>query len=255
MIDIGVNLTHHRFESDLADVVQRARDAGVAQMIVTGTGVTGSREAVELAHRFGLYATVGVHPHNARECNDTTLPALREMLGDARAVAVGECGLDFDRNFSPPQVQEQWFEAQVALACELRMPLFLHERAAFDSFMRIMSRYSPTRSVVHCFTGTARELEAGYYIGITGWICDPRRGKLLQELVRRIPLDRLMLETDAPFLPPRDLTRLKRNEPAWLPHIARKVAACLDIAESDLVAATTRTAAGFFLRDQHRNIG
>ena len=171
---------------------------------------------------------------------------------DSRAVAVGECGLDFDRNFSPPQVQEQWFEGSVETCLRA-------SDAAVPSLSGRLSRAScvscpamrPRARLCIVLRGRQASLkaylEAGYYIGITGWICDPRRGRSLQELVRLIPLDRLMLETDAPFLPPWDVAGLKRNQPAWLPHIARRVAACLDVTEPDLVAATTRTAASFFL--------
>src|SRR5262249_4358658 len=146
-----------------------------------------------------------------------------------RVRAVGECGLDFNRDFSPRPVQERWFAAQLALAAALDKPVFLHERDAHARFVAILKEAPPVRGVVHCFTGTRAELdvylEMGLHIGITGWICDERRGAGLAALVRHVPLDRLLVETDAPFLVPRDLRpRPAHNEPAFLPHIAQTVA-------------------------------
>jgi TatD DNase family protein len=255
-VDIGANLTHVSFGDDLDEVLARARRAGVAQIMVTGTSVEASRQARELAVRHPqLRSTAGVHPHEAGNCNADTLPALRALLALPEVVAVGECGLDFNRNYSPHPDQERWFVAQLELACELDMPLFLHSRDAHPRFAELL-RACGSRlpaAVAHCFTGEAAELEAylelGLYIGITGWICDERRGRHLLELIKRIPADRLMLETDAPYLTPRDMRpqpKARRNEPAFLPHILGTVARALDRPADEIARETTANARRFF---------
>jgi TatD DNase family protein len=252
LVDIGANLTHASFQADLAEVVSRARQAGVAQIIVTGTTVEESRAAVALAKSDpGLFATAGVHPHHARDCGPQTIPDLRALARDA--VAIGECGLDFNRNYSPHPDQEKWFVAQAELGLELGLPLFLHSRDAHPRFSEILKSLKIHNAVAHCFTGERDELKAyldlGLYVGITGWICDERRGKHLLELVREIPRDRLLLETDAPYLTPRDLKpqpKARRNEPAFLPHILKAVARALGRPAEELAAETTRNATTFF---------
>jgi TatD DNase family protein len=253
MIDIGANLTHASFRDDLEAVVARARGAGVETLVVTGTTVAESRTAAEIAERFDLYATAGVHPHHARDCGPSTIPELREMAGHPRIVAIGECGLDFNRNYSPHPDQEKWFVAQLELGLELGLPLFLHSRDAHPRFGEILKNHGVKRAVAHCFTGEREELRAyldlGLYIGITGWICDERRGKHLLELVREIPADRLLLETDAPYLTPRDLRpqpKARRNEPAFLPHILATVARALGRPAEEVAQETTRNAHTLF---------
>ena len=259
LIDIGVNLTHRSFARDRAAVIARAQAAGVGVLLITGTSIAHSREAVELArqHRGELYATAGVHPHDASRCDTAALGELRALAGLPQVVAVGECGLDFNRNFSPPAVQERVFAAQLELAVELGKPLFLHERDAHKALLAVVDQAAGAAgrlnvpAVVHCFTGSAQALDdylrRGFFIGITGWICDERRGRELQQLVKRIPLDRLMLETDAPFLMPRDLPRTDgRNEPAYLAHIAAAVARCMERPLAEVAAATTANARRFF---------
>ncbi|HEU4352939.1 MAG TPA: TatD family hydrolase, partial [Burkholderiales bacterium] len=192
LVDIGANLTHSAFASDLDEVLARAQRAGVAQIIVTGTTVEESRQAAAIAdcHAGLLYATAGVHPHHARECTPRTIKELRELANHPHCVAIGECGLDFNRNYSPHPDQEKWFVAQLELGLGLGKPLFLHSRDAHPRFAEILKTYRVTRAVAHCFTGEREELRAyldlGLYIGITGWICDERRGKHLLELVREI---------------------------------------------------------------------
>ena len=253
LVDIGANLTHASFRDDLDTVLARAREHGVAQIVVTGTSVEESRCAAALAAVHGLYATAGVHPHHARECDDTTIPALRELAAHPQIVAIGECGLDFNRNYSPHPSQEKWFVAQLELAAELGKPLFLHSRDAHPRCAEILRNLRVGKAVAHCFTGEAAELRAyldlGLYIGITGWICDERRGRHLVELAKDIPGDRLLLETDSPYLTPRDLQpqpKARRNEPAHLPHILRAVARARGEAPEALAAATTRNARAFF---------
>jgi TatD DNase family protein len=260
LIDIGVNLGHASFNNDRKQVIERALAAGVYKMVVTGTSVKSSLEAQALASRHPeiLTSTAGVHPHNAKNCNNETLKALRDLAKQKEVVAIGECGLDFNRDFSPRPLQEQWFEAQVELACELRLPLFLHERDAHQRFFEILSKFRNQfeAAVVHCFTGSGEELDAylelDLHIGITGWICDERRGLHLRDLVRRIPLDRLMLETDAPFLTPRNIQpkpKEGRNESAFLPYVLRSVATALGKSAEEVADATTKTARAFFQLD------
>jgi TatD DNase family protein len=254
LVDIGANLTHSAFRHDLPDVLARARQAGVGTILVTGTTVEDSRKALELstAHDF-LYATAGVHPHHARECDAGTMASLRELARQPRVVAIGECGLDFNRNYSPHPDQEKWFVAQLELGLELGKPLFLHSRDAHPRFSEILASYKPSKAVAHCFTGERAELQAylnlGLYIGVTGWICDERRGRHLAELVREIPRERLLLETDAPYLTPRDMKpqpAARRNEPAFLAHILLAVARALGRPAAEVAADTARNARELF---------
>jgi TatD DNase family protein len=249
VIDIGANLTHASFRDDLDAVLARARAAGVETIIVTGTTVEESRHASTL----GLPFTAGVHPHHARDCGPHTIPRLKEIAKNPGCVAIGECGLDFNRNYSPHPDQEKWFIAQLELGLELGKPLFLHSRDAHPRFAEILKTHQVKQAVAHCFTGEPEELRAyldlDLYIGITGWICDERRGAHLLELVREIPANRLLLETDAPYLTPRDLRpqpKARRNEPAFLPHILRTVARALGRPAEEVAAETTRNAKQLF---------
>ena len=253
MIDIGANLTHSAFESDLPQVVARARDAGVASVVVTGTAVDESMAAIRVAEQFDFHATAGVHPHHARDCGPQTIPALRELAKHPRVVAIGECGLDFNRNYSPHPDQEKWFVAQLELGLSLEKPLFLHSRDAHPRFYEILKHHKVRNAVAHCFTGEKAELHAylelDLYIGITGWICDERRGGHLVQLVRDIPRERLLLETDSPYLTPRDMKpqpKARRNEPAFLAHIARAVARALGRPVEEVAAETSRNARTLF---------
>ncbi len=261
LVDIGVNLGHRSFAGDREAVIARAVAAGVRTMICTGTSVRSSQDALVLARsRPGvLYATAGVHPHDASRCDAHTIDALRALAERPEVVAIGECGLDFNRDFSPRPVQVEWFRRQVALAKQLALPLFLHERDAAGAFLEVLDaeRPAPETVVVHCFTGdepTLREyLRRGYNIGITGWICDERRGLHLRALVKQIAGDRLLIETDAPFLTPRDLRpkpAAGRNEPAFLPHVLREIARCRGEDPEQLAASTTANARRVFPRCQ-----
>jgi TatD DNase family protein len=256
LIDIGANLTHDSFDKDREAVIARAAEAGVRRMLVTGASVTGSLEAAALAARNPrLYSTAGIHPHHAGEYDEHSLPALRALAAEPRVVAIGECGLDFYRNFSPQDAQRRAFEAQLELAAETRLPAFLHQRDAHEPFTRILERHRAgiSGAVAHCFTGGPEELAAyldlDLYIGITGWICDERRGAELRAALPRIPLDRLLLETDAPYLLPRDLEpkpRDRRNEPAYLPRILEAVARGLDRPAEEVARAATHNAETLF---------
>ncbi len=234
-LDIGANLTDGAFDNDLNEVIESALNAGVSRLIVTGTTVESSEQALTLTHSYPgtLYCTIGVHPHYSKSFTAEARSQLKSLLSEPGVVAVGETGLDFNRNFSTPQQQEYAFEQQLELASETRLPLFLHERDAQQRQTEILKTYRDqiAGGVAHCFTGDQealyRYLDLDLYIGITGWICDERRGETLQRLVRNIPADRLLLETDAPYLIPRDLKpkpKSRRNLPEYLPHIASTVA-------------------------------
>lgn len=258
LVDIGINLTHRSFERDRAAVIARATAAGVSTLIITGTSVPESQRAAALARERpgACFATAGVHPHHAKDCDARTIGALRGLAADRAVVAIGECGLDFNRDFSPRDVQERWFEAQLELAAELQKPVFLHERDAADRMVAILTKYRPRLAggVVHCFTGTPetvkRYLGLDLHIGVTGWICDERRGGSLVEAARVIPLDRLMIETDGPFLLPRTLgpefQKARRNEPAYLPEVVRGLARATGRTEDEIADATTLTARRLF---------
>ena len=263
LIDIGINLTHDSYDADRAEVVARAVAAGVTTLIVTGATLAGSECAARLAAQpvpgALLRATAGVHPHHAAELRLEDGVALQALLARPEVVAVGECGLDYHRDFSPRASQRQAFAWQLQWGRECAKPLFLHQRDAHADFVAILREQArtPLHGVAHCFTGSDAELEdclaLGLHIGITGWICDERRGLHLRELVRRIPRGRLLLESDGPYLLPRDLKpapRSRRNEPAFLPHIAATVAACRGESLEDCAAHTTAAARALFALDQ-----
>ncbi|UYK85133.1 TatD family hydrolase [Xanthomonas sacchari] len=257
LIDIGANLTHESFDRDRDAVLQRARAAGVAQLVVTGASRAHSPLALQLAqqHPGVLYATAGVHPHHAVEYTAECDAELRALHAHAEVVAVGECGLDYFRDFSPRPAQHRAFERQLQLAVDTGKPLFLHQRDAHADFMALMRQFDGKLgpAVVHCFTGSREELfdylDRDWYIGITGWLCDERRGAHLRELVKHIPAERLMIETDAPYLLPRTLkptSKDRRNEPAFLAHIVEELARDRGEDVATVAAASTAAARTFF---------
>jgi TatD DNase family protein len=256
LIDIGINLGHDSYDGDRDAVLARARAAGVVQMMVTGASLAGSRQAIALARRHAgvLFATAGVHPHHAAELGEARLDELSELAAAPEVVALGECGLDYFRDFSPRAAQRAAFHRQLELAARLGKPVFLHQRDAHEDFLAILREHGGRHAgVAHCFTGGAVELNAyldlGLAIGITGWICDERRGAHLVPLAREIPAERLLLETDGPYLLPRDLTpkpATRRNEPAFLPHIAAAVARARGEPLAALAHSSTAAARSLF---------
>lgn len=257
LIDIGINLTHDSYDADREAVIARAAQVGVVQLIVTGASGDSTRKAIELSRRHPgtLFATAGVHPHHACELTRELLIELGQLALLPQVLAIGECGLDYYRNFSPRQTQQQAFHRQLELAAQVGKPVFLHQRDAHGDFVAILRehRKNLAGAVAHCFTGGSAELERylemGLAIGITGWICDERRGRHLLELVREIPSDRLLLETDGPYLLPRDLEvrpATRRNEPALLPHIARVVARARGESAEALASSSTAAARRVF---------
>jgi len=257
LIDIGINLAHDSYDADRGSVIARAEAAGVVQMIVTGSSAESSRTAIALSrqHAGRLFATAGVHPHHATELSATVLTELGELAAAPEVVAVGECGLDYFRNYSPHAAQREGFHRQLQLAARCGKPVFLHQREAHGDFIAILREHWPALAggVAHCFTGGAAELECylelGLAIGIAGWICDERRGAHLLELVRRIPADRLLLETDGPYLLPRNLhpkPPSRRNEPVYLAHIAAVVARARGEPAESLARSSTAAARRLF---------
>lgn len=258
VVDIGVNLTHRAFRRHWRDVVRRAVDAGVHKLILTGTSVEGSREGLRMAQQWldetnsrNLYATVGVHPHDAKTWSETTLDEMRELLRHPLAVAVGECGLDYNRNFSSPSDQTHAFREQVKLAVELEKPLFLHEREAHGGLLGVLDEFEEGKLppvVAHCFTGTKEEaleyVKRGYYVGFTGTVCKKERGAPLRELLPSLPLERIMVETDAPFMGFKKGRR--SSEPADCVDVAKKVAEATDILAETAYEVTTANALRFF---------
>jgi TatD DNase family protein len=257
LIDIGSNLTHDSFADDRDAVMARALQAGVRRQVVTGADLASSRQAAALAagHPSRLWSTAGVHPHHAQSFVASQRGELMELLSLKSVVAVGECGLDYFRNLSPQPAQRAAFIAQLEIAAETGKPVFLHQRDAHGDFASILKDFDGRLQggVAHCFTGGELELEAylklGLYIGITGWACDERRGHELRGIVPRIPADRLLIETDAPYLLPRDMNpppKSRRNEPAYLPHIAATVARLRGETLEAVATVTTRNAVTLF---------
>ena len=257
LIDIGANLAHDSFDTDRDPVIRRAMEAGVYRLVLTGSSERSNLEALEIARSWpgDLFSTAGVHPHHATEYTDSVHQSIRALLDDRQVVAVGECGLDYFRDFSPREAQREAFARQLELAVESGKPVFLHQRDAHRDFVDMLRPLLPNlnRGVAHCFTGNGDELrellDLGLYIGITGWICDERRGRHLADIVGMIPDNRLMIETDAPYLLPRTLQprpKTRRNEPAWLTEVLRVVAESRGQTVEHVAEVTTRTANSFF---------
>jgi len=261
LIDIGVNLTNKRFDKDRRDIILRAKERGVTRLLITGTNVKESQQALHLCREYQqqfpqtLYATAGVHPHDAKNVNDDYLIQLTQLAHQKEIKALGECGLDFNRNFSTPEQQVKVFKAQINLAAQLNMPLFLHQRDAFETWFSELKPFidKVPAMVAHCFTGNKQELKqclsAGMYIGITGWLCDERRGQELRDIVNLIPLNRLLIETDAPYLTPRTIKprpKSSRNEPSYLPYVVEQLAIITAIDSQEIACQTTINAKKVF---------
>lgn len=257
LIDIGANLAHDSFDDDRDEMMRRAADAGVTTMIVTGSSDASNIRAAELAEANPgvLYATAGVHPHHASDYSDASDALIRELATRDAVVAVGECGLDYFRNFSPRDAQLNAFRRQLQIAKDTGLPVFLHQRDAHDDFVEVLEPELPSlsRAVAHCFTGEGESLREylalGLYIGITGWICDERRGKHLHDIVHIVPDDRLLIETDAPYLLPRTIRpkpKSRRNEPMYLPEVVKVVAEARGQTEDHVAKITTDNARRFF---------
>ncbi|TJY59545.1 hydrolase TatD [Sinimarinibacterium sp. CAU 1509] len=256
MVDIGANLAHDSFDADRDAVLERAQQAGVAQIVITGSCADSNRRVLTLArqHPAQLFATAGLHPHHASDWDRELADQLRELAADPQLVSLGECGLDYFRDLSPRGDQRRAFIEQLQIAITTGKPVFLHQRDAHADFHAILREHRSALShvVVHCFTDTQAALEdylaLDCHIGITGWICDERRGQHLIDAVGIIPESRLMIETDAPYLLPRTAPKAshRRNEPGNLIWVARAIAAATQRSVEDVALATAATARAFF---------
>lgn len=253
MRDIGANLTSSQFAKDLDRVIKRAKEAGIRAVDVTGTSLENSQQAVELAQAYPgfLFATAGCHPHHAKHWNRTSAAELHRLLAHPSVLMAGEMGLDFDRNFSTPEQQLKAFQAQLEVASDFDKPLFLHCRCAHQAMLEVLDRRPSRLSkvIVHCFTDGPEQaqayLERGFHIGVTGWVADEKRAAQLRQALRLIPLERLLIETDAPYLLPLNkpqAQRRERNEPAYLIYVAQALASFYGIDAQQLGAITERNA-------------
>jgi len=254
MIDIGVNFHSSQLKGLAGELLARAAAAGVTHILATGTSLHASELALAFARTHdGVWATAGVHPHDAKHWDLASTAQLETLWADDRVVAVGECGLDYNRMFSPREAQRQAFEAQIAAGVRTGKPLFLHCRDAFDDFEAMLrdGAGAGAHGVVHCFTAGAAEAEAclalGFDIGITGWVTDAVRGTELRDAVRVIPADRLHLETDAPYLRPKNAGKTRPyNEPALLPFVAKAVAELKGMEVASLAAQASANSKRLF---------
>lgn len=256
MFDICVNLHSEQFRSDPQGVLDRAFESGLSGISLTGSCLDSSHMAIEYAEGNSdqLCATVGIHPHSAKDFTEKMWSKMQEMARKPIVRAVGECGLDYFRNLSTPSQQRQCFERHIALAMTLNKPLFLHQRDGFEAFIEILDHHAPHVPVlVHCFTDGLHELEAylerGYFIGITGWIADTRRNQSLLEAIPHLPLERLMIETDAPWLTPRNIPKFRKvrtNEPQYLSYVVSAISEHTGHSVHDIIEHSTTNARRFF---------
>lgn len=254
-IDIGVNFHSKQLHGLEDELISRAKAAGVAAILSTGTSEPSSKTELALARRHPgyLFSTAGVHPHSADGWSLAVASTLQQLWQAPEVVAVGECGLDYFRDFSARDNQRRAFEAQLEAAARTGKPLFLHCRDAFDDFYSMLKPAvdGGAHGVVHCFTGTAREamafVELGMDIGVTGWVTDEKRGQELREAVKHIPLERLHLETDAPYLAPKNAKRRRPyNEPCNLPWVAHAIAELRGIAPEEVAQTCTANSVRLF---------
>ncbi|XP_043274358.1 3'-5' ssDNA/RNA exonuclease TatD [Venturia canescens] len=279
LVDVGANLTNKKYSRDLDSVVQRAKDAGVQKIMVTGASIRSSKEALRLTRIYPgtLYSTAGVHPHDAKSWeDDETLSELESIAANPECVAIGECGLDYNRDFSDPETQRLVFHKQIELACRLNKPLIVHERGAQSDVLEVLGQYGNLPPVmIHSFIGMAEEaqryLDQGFYLGITGYLCKDKSDSGVRQILEggQAPLDRILVETDAPFmypntraskLPPhvkdslteRSMTFLhryctfQRNEPCALPAVVEMVAAFMHKKPEEVALATAFNALKLF---------
>lgn len=263
MIDIGLNLTSDKFAKDRKEIIERALQSNVSGFILTGTSLKASKDAYELVKSNStiMASTAGVHPHDAKNWHRAK-KEIENLATQKGIVAIGECGLDYDRMFSTRDEQMTAFKEQLDLAIKYDKPVFLHVRPKIgegevkkimDDFNEIFKPYydKGIKGIVHCFTGNKKMLDTflGYslYIGITGWVCDDKRGEQLQKLIKYIPDDKLMIETDAPYLTPKNMeTKATRNEPAFLTYVAKKISELKNVSVEELSLSTDNNVNALF---------
>lgn len=250
MFDIGANLTSSHFSDDLDSVLDESFEAGVKKICITSSNLQDVRNAKKITERNkNLYYSVGFHPHNAKDFKIEFLKDMSIYLDDPKAICLGEMGLDFNRNFSSKEEQILCFESQLSLANSINKPLFLHQRDAHEEFLSILDNYKFNQKlIVHCFTGNLSELEdylkRDFYIGITGWVCDLKRGLDLRECINHIPQDKLLIETDSPYLSP--IKKIRRNEPKFLIDVAEEVARLRQQTKESIVKSSYENSLNFF---------
>ena len=250
MFDIGANLTSRHFSDDLDSVLDESFEAGVKKICITSSNLQDVRNAKKITERNkNLYYSVGFHPHNAKDFKIEFLKDMSIYLDDPKAICLGEMGLDFNRNFSSKEEQILCFESQLSLANSINKPLFLHQRDAHEEFLSILDNYKFNQKlIVHCFTGNLSELEdylkRDFYIGITGWVCDLKRGLDLRECINHIPQDKLLIETDSPYLSPRK--KIRRNEPKFLIDVAEEVARLRKQTKESIIKSSYENSLNFF---------
>lgn len=257
LFDIACNFSSNRYDKDLDEVIKNAKNNNVTKFLVVSASIDEIDKVYSIYQKYksDCFFTVGTHPHHANEINADSIKKMRGLIEDLKPNSVGETGLDFFRNLSTLEEQTFAFEEQIKLSIEFNKPLFLHQRDAHDEFMKIITKYKNdiNKAVVHCFTGTQKQLDSylnlGFYIGLTGWICDERRNVELRKSLKNIPLNKLMIETDSPYLIPRNLNikiKNNRNEPSNLPHIAKEIADIINVDKSELIDITFKNSIGFF---------
>ena len=254
--DIGVNLTHPSLFKDLENILRKSFESGVDKLSITGTDLEESIKAIEICEQssFDLICTAGIHPHQAKTFNNETFSEIKKLFKNDKVKALGETGLDFHRNYSTPDQQQISFEAHLEFSIEEKIPLFLHVRDSHKKFMEMVKPISDKlpEKVIHCFTGTKDELfdylNMDFYIGITGWVLDERRGSHLKELINEIPLNRLMIETDAPYLIPRipELKNKRTNKPEYLPIICKEICKNRKEHEDEVIDSMYMNSMNFF---------
>jgi TatD DNase family protein len=257
LFDIACNFSSDRFDNDLNEVIQRAKNNNVTKFLVVSASLKDTEKVYRIYqdNKGSCFFTIGVHPHHANEFDSLSSEEMIKLIEEYKPHSVGETGLDFFRNISSYEEQIFAFEQQIKIAVKTNLPLFLHQRDAHDDFMKIISKYKNDipKAVVHCFTGTQKELddylEMGFHIGLTGWVCDERRNVDLRKSLINIPIEKLMIETDCPYLIPRNLKdkpKNNRNEPSHLPHIANEIASLINIDISEFADTTYKNSMNFF---------
>ncbi len=249
LIDTHSHLDFPQFDADREAVLARANDNGVRFVVNVGSSLAGSRAAVLMAQKYSqLYAVVGIHPHEADACGEAEVRMIEELAKDPKVVGIGEAGLDYYKNFSRPDKQRELFPLQVRLAAKLSLPLVIHCRQAENDCLKILKENMPLKAVVHCFSGNLEFLEEclgmGFFVSFTCNITY-KKAENLRDAVRAAPLDRIFLETDAPYLSPEGF-RGKRNEPSFVKHLAEYIAGLKGISFEEVAAATSANAVNFF---------
>ena len=245
LFDTHCHLDDPAYSNDIHQIINRIKDADVAGVMVVGVNKKSAEKAVAMAElNKGFYASLGIHPHDAKNCSEPTLKSIRNLAKSPKVRAWGEIGLDFNRMYSPKKDQEKWFVRQLEIADELNLPVIFHERDSKGRFIEILKAHyrKGKTGVVHCFSGNKTELEQyldlGLYIGVTGILTIKGRGAKLRKLVPLIPVNRLVVETDAPYLTPApEKNRTKRNEPAFVKSVLLKLAEVID-QDPEKLAAT-----------------